>query len=297
MQRDDSCAGQMSDVYCRTCEDDTYDSPAILLNVPSACTDQRKQSYQRFLNVEIELEILNADTNEQNTHIDIGETEANCNPCDTINCDNDCDEEKATEYELGNDVAAWNDEKLENLTITSQINVNQMIRVRGKEELPASSTETINAIYSVNNANDEFNTDKEHTIPSNDGNLEESFNKRLFHIPKHMSKKTSCNEDHPLAMPSDDDAIEIENRTDIMPQGQNVASNRSDSIGMSSNIPKKMSIFERMHSTLPKMRKSNIPPNRMPHSIPTRTTPDGTTIYYFCNLSKRLIKGAHFNTI
>lgn len=55
-------------------------------------------------------------------------------------------------------------------------------------------------------------------------------------------------------------------------------------------------------NTLPKMKKSHFHPsilysrgdtNRTPFKVPKRTTVDGTTIYYWCDVPKKQIKGLH----
>lgn len=56
---------------------------------------------------------------------------------------------------------------------------------------------------------------------------------------------------------------------------------------------------ERNYATLPRVKKSHFHPsilysretNRTPFKVPKRTTPDGTTIYYWCNVPKSKIKG------
>lgn len=58
-------------------------------------------------------------------------------------------------------------------------------------------------------------------------------------------------------------------------------------------------VTERNCNTLPKMKKSHFHPsilysrdtNRTPFKVPKRTTTDGTTIYYWCDVPKKQIKG------
>lgn len=66
--------------------------------------------------------------------------------------------ERATGYEFGNDVAVSNDEELNNFAIQVAIEVNSMVWICGKEELPASSTWTNNAECIVNGIIEESGT-------------------------------------------------------------------------------------------------------------------------------------------
>lgn len=280
----------MSDVYCRTCDVESYDTPAILMKVAPKRTaaDRRRHTYHNVLNVNSELEILTANANGNETaciDIEHGTLPADSKTCGSFSDSDGCGE-RATEYELGNDVAASNDEELDNVTIQTAIDMNQMIRVRGKEELPASSTETDNAEFVVDDILDESDADNV------EDNVNEAFGKSLKRIPF----KTNCDDDHPLAITQIDYSDEPINEVGTNTTNNSNALNANDSNGTLSNAPAKASVFERMHrmcGTLPKPQKMVASLNRVGHSIPTRTTPDGTTIYYFCNLSKRALKGAH----
>lgn len=70
---------------------------------------------------------------------------------------------------------------------------------------------------------------------------------------------------------------------------------------LNGNHPK--NVTERNCNTLPKMKKSHFHPsilyargdsNRTPFKVPKRTTADGTTIYYWCDVPKKQIKGLIF---
>lgn len=279
----DSCSGQMSDVYCRVCEHDKYDSPAILMDMAHSHTNRHPETYQNVLNADSEPDILS--TTVEATCVDIEQNELNSERADEPFCDENLD--KANEYEMGNDVAACDDEKLNNVTIQSDIDMNQMIRVRGKEELPVSTAETQNAAYLVSDAVKQSPT----TINGN------SIQKSAKDPTKQMPMKTICDvDDHPLAIKRQDSDGNDSNADSSTNQLESDALNRNHANGRtSSHVPsEKMSVFKRMHrmySTLPKIRK---PSNRMaPMTVPTRVTPDGTTIYYFCNLTKQPNKGAH----
>lgn len=116
-------------------------------------------------------------------------------------------------------------------------------------------------------------------------------------------KKSNATKNHPLLLIADKDCCATSQTTDTqndckrMGDGENRTTTAADStISASANG----SIFKRMHhmySTLPKMKKTTadqqLPStvNRPPLSIPMRTTSDGTTIYYICDLPKNVIKG------
>lgn len=269
-QWDDVISNQMSDVYCRTCEDDNYDdqehndgefvripkdrldSPAILTNVTQRKNQRNKivQSHKKstYLSVSSDLQIANMSIDTK---------------CDETNADN-INKNPTEEYEFGDDVVT-NEDEIPNANSNSSkipsnpIDTNEMIRVRGKEELPVS-TESIQ----VDN----------HTIS------------------KHMPKKVICTDDHPLM-----DDHKDQSKSDC--ENSNMMRSMTDSMA---STPEKVSILKRMHrmySTLPKIKKTTPledtakSANRPPFSIPTRTTADGTTIYYLCDLSKNVIKGGH----
>lgn len=62
---------------------------------------------------------------------------------------------------------------------------------------------------------------------------------------------------------------------------------------------------DRNYATFPRIKKSHFHPsilysretNRTPFKVPKRTTPDGTTIYYWCNVPKSKIKGDFILTL
>lgn len=263
-QWNDAISSQMSEVYCRTCEDDNqpddgefvrvpkgrFDSPAILSNVT-----QRK--CQR-----------GADQPKIYTPTKRGDKQ---------------DKPETEDCELGDDVMSSDDvfniQSDEKTHISTTIDIHDMVRVRGREELPVA-TELESVQPKCNNLPSQLTNEITDTNKSNaDG-------QPTIASSKQISSKVVCTDDHPL-IPRDEDV------------SGDCNGNRSASVDLLASDKK--SILKRMHrkySTLPKAKKTTIfqdsthPLNRSPYSIPTKNTPDGTTIYYMCDLSKNVIKGA-----
>lgn len=285
----------MSEVYCRTCEDDNYDhtegefvripkdrldSPAILTNVTHR--KGHRSQFQRnissnFSNVNRDLKVL--ELSQQTA----AETR-------TIERTNSLNRNSSEEYEVGDDVMtsdeilnANTDDNLKNLTNT--IDTNELIRVRGKEELPVTSDKPIECIGK--------DTNEWKNTPANENPTETVGTSQNVH--KQMPKKVICTNDHPLMTSDKDNESKIDFENSNMMQSM---------VNTMTATPEKVSILKRMHrmySTLPKIKRNTKPCdtsataalNRPPYSIPTRTTPDGTTIYYLCDLSKNVIKGVN----
>lgn len=314
----------MSDVYCRTCEYDNYDlndaeyvrvpkdrfdSPAILSNVTQRKNQRNKTTTfqpkinSTFLSTTKNLEISKISTSTATTNVNANEQRMDGNA--TAGVGNLSAKNSTEDYELGDDVVT-NDENLNANTNhlsqnrSNRIDTKEMIRVRGKEELPASEeqidvketihTDNNDAISSINQCNTYI------AMSANTSSASEPIEKTVSSdATKQMPKKVICTDDHPLMSDAKIQPIQSqrENSNEIL----SLVNSMTNSM---TSTPEKVSILKRMHrmySTLPKIKRNtahdesaNIT-NRPPLSIPTRTTPDGTTIYYLCDLSKNVIKG------
>lgn len=332
---DDAISNQMSEVYCRACEDDDDDqyvripkehlnSPAILTNITNR-RGQRSKSATKpkvqnsVFTIQNELEIPNAinATTQNNYASDADVVENSKNVIE--------------DYELGDDamlddvnvdvkdtdsIGMPNDEANTRKSLTNQIDTNEMIRCRGKEELPEllvasneknAENETQPLCHSPMNRHksQNYNESLDDITPSDNETNELIFKAKSL-ASKQMPNKIICTNDHPLIpknIACDVAVNKVENHTK---NTINNDCNGNESTAQTTTIPKKSTLVERMsilkgmqrmYSTLPRMKKvhtvqQDTAPNQPPYSIPMRTTPDGTTIYYLCDLSKNVIKGA-----
>lgn len=277
----------MSEVYCRTCENDAdndddvqfvhipkdrLDSPAILTNVtkPKQKMPKNKiKSNQRSNN-----------TDDTGLSRPIKKLEIYSRSGESRNSENNT--YKNDEFELGDDVAT--EKPISNSDkIIETMNTKDLIRVRGKEEFPATTDESNDLPFTQQFDNSNLNSNSKSFL-------------------KQHSQKTVCTDDHPLLIASVD-------KNDTSTTQRHFECDDFNGNGVTKqqkiNVLKQM---HRMYSTLPKMKKSTLLQqqqantnviNGPPYSIPTRITPDGTTIYYLCDLNKQILKGAfeyfHFN--
>lgn len=291
---------QMSEVYCRACEDDIYEgeyvqipkdrlnSPAILTNVTQRRGVRLKSNPHRKKSDSI----LNSQSSLVSPSV--------INHNKSVDNNNQNDNQNSIEY--GDDIVT-NSESLNESstdlheTFLTNIDTKDVIRVRGKEELPVYSDDRIESVKTVchknpieiNRSLDEASCDIEcDTVQSpnssNETNTLNEMNRKA--TLKHLSKKVNCTNDHPLvsnAKSDDKTHTTVEN---------NQCDNRNSAMTSSMFAPQ--TLTTQIYSTLPKMKKNTAQPtNRQPLSMPTRVTSDGTTIYYLCDLPK----GAHYISI
>lgn len=324
---DDAISNQMSEVYCRACDEDDrqvvhipknrFDSPAILTNVTKRNIHKNKRQttaaiqpkVHSIFSVESELEMPNITT----TILDSTDTNAQKEIIKN-------NKNSSEDFELGDDAVVSSDKMFSASDSgtpkpsRNTIEANETIRVvRGKEELPVSSemqTESILNRKSLDNVSSSSQLGDQLDKSSDDHKSNEL---NLKAASKQLPDKVICTHDHPLIL-HDDNKINANGSTEPAKQTQSQSKNVNDkcnnnnnnnqSMTMSTQPFEKHSIFKRMHrmySTLPKMKKVTAiygdTANCGPYSIPSRTTPDGTTIYYMCDLSKNVIKGCDFNSL
>lgn len=293
----DGTSGQMSEVYCRSCDDDEeenmvkipldrLDSPAILANVTRSRRDKRSNEKVKhsILTIESKLEISHM--SRQSPLIEQSNDETNCDniPKKVMNNNGQLSED----YELGDDATICNNQepKSEQYKIITASSCKKgekehMIRVHGKEELPVSPEEqshhnVISAKVTVkSNYDPNPSISNKEKLPVHKNEINSGTK------TKHILHKVNCSSDHPLLVSSNSD-------NDC---------NGNDS----SNTRRKVTALpqsQQRYSTLPKTKKStSLSQKAMPEvghftrKIPTRITPDGTSIYYWCDLSKETKKG------
>ncbi|XP_031631344.1 uncharacterized protein LOC116345799 isoform X1 [Contarinia nasturtii] len=302
-QWDDAISNQMSEVYCRACEDEDddgdaeivhipknrYDSPAILTNITRKTIKRNNISMQRKFQLGVDSELEIPTVLELNKKIQDDDIE--------------CMKNIGDDFELGDDVVVTSDEIIDGSSsppkcAQKQIDTKEMIRVRGKEELPFTSdvqTEIINSNQRHSNGDKKNSSDN--NVCNND---DHKINTPIYnkYSAKQISSKINCTHNHPLipnVMINNRSAKTVE-KTQI--QGQRNLfdnNNRPPTVQSFDKTPFHKQI-NRIYATLPKMKKQKslqdtvFNANHPPFSIPTRTTPDGTTIYYICDLAKNITK-------
>lgn len=361
-QWNDSVSGQMSEVYCRICDDDdstqnpidNIDSPACLTNVTSKknlFNGDCKPKHTNILTVESELELLTSKVlvASQNVKKDNliecgGGNAMNGTPIKIKSIHENNNKNIGEEYELADDATICDGDGDElndsqtRINHISNIDSEILIRVQGKEELPVSPEEQIqsehiqcnnfrsqisrkvvdNKHHPSNRNSSRPNTEKliykseiQETVlngkppvsmelqhpneKKNELNIE--INRRSSNDSvKQIPNKINCTNDHPLLLDQKCDKQLISDKENILNNGDDMNGNNSmkTTTMTSTQLLKRM---HRMYSTLPKMKKTSamqqmlISNSRPLKKIPTRLTPDGTTIYYWCDLSKQAIKG------
>lgn len=288
-QWDDAISNQMSEVYCRACDtndDDLNDgefvpipkdrlnSPAILTNVTQRkCRTQtnpvihQKRIYSSIYGSDnITLNIPTIPTELPTTSHDEKNTNSN--------------KHSIEDYELGDDVATNSEYEHNEINASKSIDANDLIRVRGKEELPVLSDYDRKTIE-----NKTSQISSEQTCLVSGANVPKT-------MSKNVSRRSACSKNHPL-LSNEEKEEENFKPSDIEAQYDVMNKDNNENPTTTGNV----SFLKRMYSTLPKMKKitanSGLPNavNRPPFSIPMRITSDGTTIYYICDLPKHVIKG------
>lgn len=318
----------MSEVYCRACDtqsklvepndsdasgdstatitgaaessaDDNIDSPACLANItPKRRAGSKAKPAANVLTIESELEIPSGKGLLKSTKsssvtpklsqqkkamtVKAKKTTAGAKAkitkvADNLNGRNN--NKKIEEYEWADDATAFDAAELpatekqhRKVGVLNAIESKLMIRVQGTEELPARQQTTV-AKKQLNGTTNQHlpsvidNKLKTHSIASS--SLKSSISNRS----KNISSNNVCNDFEPAAE---------------RPVGCD------DHNG---NDGSRMNRLNRNYSTLPKMKRIgggqpiHAGHERPMKKIPMRTTPDGTNIYYWCDMSKRAIKG------
>lgn len=295
---DDAISNQMSEVYCRVCDDINEDDdlkdgefvpiPKDRLNSPAILTNVTQRRRRTLANPIIHHERIYSNGNGRDgiaqnkpsaAAITTGTPATSHVEKNTISNKNSLED-----YELGDDVATNSEFELATnpATVCKAIDANDLIRVRGTEELPVLS-----------------NFSQELTEKHTPKQISESENKKSSRY-KTISQRSACSTNHPLLSNEDEENCntsksETQNEcANKVVDSENEAKHTQSFLESTENV----SFFKRIYSTLPKMKKcaanSNLPTttvNRPPFSIPMRITSDGTTIYYICDLPKHVIKG------
>lgn len=328
----DSASGQMSEVYCRACDtqaklveandsdasgdsvatitgaaesstDDNIDSPACLANItPKRRAGSKTKPAANVLTIESELEIpsgkglLKSTKSSSTTPKSLQQKKASTvkakktttvpkakitKTVDNLNgCNNN---KKIEEYEWADDATAFDAAELPTTTeklhrkvgVLNAIESKLMIRVQGTEELPARQQTTVGK-KTLNGSSKQHlpsvidNKLKTHSIASSSLKSSSSNRSKIISTNSHVSN-------------------------DVQPPVERSI----DCDDHNGNDGSRLNRLNRNYSTLPKMKRNGNQPLHAGHErpmkkIPMRTTPDGTNIYYWCDMSKRAIKGLVF---
>lgn len=321
----------MSEVYCRACDtqsklveandsdasgdstatitgaaesstDDNIDSPACLANItPKRRAGSKTKPAANVLTIESELEIPSgkgllkstksssstpklsqqkkASTVKAKKTTTVTKTKIT-KGADNLNGRNN--NKKIEEYEWADDATAFEaaeqpaTEKLHRkVGVLNAIESKLMIRVQGTEELPARQQTTV--------AKKQLNGSSKQHLPS------VIDNKLKTHSIASSSLKSSSN-NRSINMSSSNVSNDVE-----PPPARSVGCDDHNG-----NDGSRLNRLNRNYSTLPKMKRIgggqplHAGHERPMKKIPMRTTPDGTNIYYWCDMSKRAIKGFVF---
>lgn len=261
----DSASGQMSDVYCRACVDDIdVDSPACLANI----TPKRgKPKHRNLLTIESELELPNVKEPKKERKISVREKNNENRKSEKEKCLNGRNNnKKVEEYEVAQ-LAIDDDLSVDivKMGVLNDYESQIMIRVQGKEELPATQTNTETSGLNNVNLNKYSSVDNcsNHPLDSN-------------RILDNLVDNTNMANDRTIESKVKDPKNEI-------------------SIDDYNGNDGRFDRLNRAYSTLPKMKNKQTVPNLRPlRKVPMRTTPDGTNIYYWCDVPKKTLKGYNF---
>lgn len=236
----DSASGQLSEIYCRTC--DEANSPACLVNITPK---KSKPKNRNILYVESEIEVPSSSAAPVNATNSVAKKSPRkeslqLNPktgqkLEKKDKNKSNNNKNYEEYELADDATSLNGQTTDdstNIEILKDFDSKLMIRVQGKEELPVIE-------QNLNIDNNKISNNRNPSI-------------NLMSRPKLFKNDLNGN------------------------------------LGRCR--------LSRSYSTLPKRKR---PTNH--HSmwynrpnllqVPSRITPDGTQIYYWCNLPKKTLKG------
>lgn len=220
------------------------------------------------------------------------------------------------EYELADDAIVCDDNASEanhEARMVRDVMRDEMIRVQGKEELPVtpeeqiqcnisdnyseSSSSSVEHLCETNPSKQPYASHSDKTDLNNGTNL---LNDDISHgnnskneaqcNGKLLAKKINCTDNHPLLVANGSvDSDGDEAKSTFLANGHGDL-NGNDSIRILRHM-------HRIYSTLPKAKRTPSlqqmlnKNERLLKSVPTRITPDGTTIYYWCDLPKQTIEG------
>ncbi|XP_055696109.1 uncharacterized protein LOC129797490 isoform X2 [Lutzomyia longipalpis] len=270
----DSASAQMSDVYCRTC--DEANSPACLANV----TPKRSRpKHQNLLTVESEIEMPGS---QEHKKLSIKEKKKSPKTFDSSRKEikkvtespkghRKNNRNNVEEYELADDATSLNGDLTDDVVkigVLSDLDPRLIVRVHGKEELPVVQQRQSGA------------------------KLSQKLQKKLIDPAK---------DPHPLSTEVEYHENEVEKKNNVK-SDTNLNSKRyrkeekNQDVGDVLNGNFKKISCKRFYSTFPKRKRSTIH-HSMWYSrpislkkVPQKTTPDGTNIYYWCDMPKKSSK-------
>ncbi|XP_055903351.1 uncharacterized protein LOC129939381 isoform X1 [Eupeodes corollae] len=320
----DTDSAQMSEVYCRACEDEaaTNSTPACLNNMPNK---KSKPKHKTILSVESELVVASSSSSSEDklrSKKDIKKSASPTKKDKTGKCAKESRAEKAKscdvslngsnnnlkpqqEYEIADDATSLNGDigteavpSSGKIAILSETESKLMISVRGKEELPVEQAQKS---YSFKKCAPGHADSHPLQQPSEDTD-------DVFTSPPTVALKNS-----PIPKVDDDD-VDGDNTTESTPmlnnnshndcngnnEGLGIKTLTTDSsttrpLSQTTTNPGPVADGETKTSTLPRAgaKKSSVHQNfynKALRMVPKRRTPDGTDIYYWCDLPKKALK-------
>lgn len=276
----DSASAQMSDVYCRTC--DEANSPACLANVTPK---RNRPKHRNLLTVESEIEMPGGGGGAQKKKIVNKEKKKSPKTPESPRKDikktvespkmskKNNNRDNMEEYELADDATSLNGDMTDDIVkigVLSDLDPRMIVRVHGKEELPVVEQSRAKQIQKLQ---------KQSLDPEKDPH------------PLRVEVEYHADNDGTRKGERISSDANLNSKTEVSDKAQKDA-REGDLNGNSKFVPRK-----RFYSTFPKRKRSTIHHSmwyNRPISlkkVPQRTTPDGTNIYYWCDVPKKSTKG------
>lgn len=322
----DTDSAQMSDVYCRACEDEavTNSTPACLNNMPNK---KSKPKHKTILSVESELVV--ASSSSSSSLDDKSRSKKDSKKCASPKKDKagkcakesraikakSCDAsingsnnnlKSQQEYEIADDATSLNgdigSEKLASsagkIAILSETESKLMISVRGKEELPVE--QAAQKSYSFKRCVPGHSESHPLQQPATNEDSDDVFTSS----PTPLAALENTTKDVAVDDADGDNATEstpmLNNNSHNDCNGNNERvslKNSAQSSARAESAGASVVDGESKNSTLPRTgassKKSSVHQNfynKALRMVPKRRTPDGTDIYYWCDLPKKALK-------
>lgn len=296
----DSASGQMSDMYCRACDEYNVDSPACLANMPNQKNAGHLKQRRNLLTIESELELPN--TKKENNKKVIKQQQTTKEKCHLNGKNNNKNiNAKVEEYEYADDAIIYNDDlssadKIVKMGVLDEQGSKLMIRVQGKEELPVvddcSGSKDNNKIRS--NCSIEKNSNINNIMyPS----VDNQHNTSTLDSSKPIKLRNNSSQSKPRINSSVSDNKPMNIEVVLRKAANNEVDQTYKTIfsfdDNGNTNDRNKDKLNRNYSTLPKMKKNalQVVYCRPLKKVPMRTTADGTNIYYWCDVPKKTLKG------
>lgn len=301
----DSGSAQMSEIYIENGVDRRVESD---FSTPACLNNMTRKNNQNLLSIESEIEFRGHLSNKKKN----GKIEKK-SPKMKVKISKGMSKKKTKNYEieLADEACAENEESFVDLGKESHINdtdddiiIVEERNNKNKKQQQTPSTRKLQKSISIAQESITCSSDKLMSSPSNTLPRPKGIN-RFFTSNRNKQNKINEKSDSnivnnqetsfitpPLTIPTAESVVKCEFQLALDSAMQTLE--QADLNGNPQKFTK-----ERNSNTLPRMKKSHFHPsilysrdtNRTPFKVPKRTTTDGTSIYYWCDVPKKQIKG------